>query len=100
MVFETNFKIIHISILQIFVYILERVKKVLFEFEQEYKFETILYKILKGVVMKLTKEEKEKLMELMLIVEAKDFEIKKLKEEILEVNEEIEKLKKELEEDE
>jgi hypothetical protein len=39
-------------------------------------------------------------MELMLIVEAKDFEIKKLKEEILEVNEEIEKLKKELEEDE
>jgi hypothetical protein len=47
MVFETNFKIIHISILQIFVYILERVKKVLFEFGQEYKFETILYKILK-----------------------------------------------------
>ena len=42
MVFETNFKIIHISILQIFVYILERVKKVLFEFGQEYKFETIL----------------------------------------------------------
>jgi hypothetical protein len=39
-------------------------------------------------------------MELMSIVESKDFEIKKLKEEILEVNEEIEKLKKELEEDE
>lgn len=36
----------------------------------------------------------------MSIVESKDFEIKKLKEEILEVNEEIEKLKKELEEDE
>jgi hypothetical protein len=50
--------------------------------------------------MKLTKEVKEKLMELMSIVESKDFEIKKLKEEILEVNEEIEKLKKELEEDE
>ena len=49
--------------------------------------------------MKLTKEEKEKLIELMSIVEAKDFEIKKLKEEILEVNEEIEKLKKELEEE-
>lgn len=56
--------------------------------------------LFKGSFERVTKEEKEKLMELMSIVEAKDFEIKKLKEEILEVNEEIEKLKKELEEDE
>ena len=54
MVFETNFKIIHISILQIFVYILERVKKVLFEFGQEYKFENILYEILKDYEKNIT----------------------------------------------
>ena len=61
MVFETNFKIIHISILQIFVYILERVKKVLFEFGQEYKFETILYKILKRSCYEINKRRKRKI---------------------------------------
>ncbi len=61
MVFETNFKIIHISILQIFVYILERVKKVLFEFGQEYKFETILYKILKRSCYEINKRGKRKI---------------------------------------
>ena len=61
MVFETNFKIIHISILQIFVYILERVKKVLFEFGQEYKFKTILYKILKRGCYEINKRGKRKI---------------------------------------
>lgn len=61
MVFETNFKIIHISILQIFVYILERVKKVLFEFGQEYKFKTILYKILKSSCYEINKRGKRKI---------------------------------------
>ena len=61
MVFETNFKIIHISILQIFVYILERVKKVLFEFGQEYKFETILDKILKRSCYEINKRRKRKI---------------------------------------
>jgi hypothetical protein len=61
MVFETNFKIIHISILQIFVYILERVKKVLFEFGQEYKFETILDKILKRSCYEINKRGKRKI---------------------------------------
>mgnify|MGYP003435791835 FL=1 len=61
MVFETNFKIIHISILQIFVYILERVKKVLFEFGQEYKFKTILYKILKRSCYEINKRGKRKI---------------------------------------
>ena len=61
MVFETNFKIIHISILQIFVYILERVKKVLFEFGQEYKFETILDKMLKRSCYEINKRGKRKI---------------------------------------
>ena len=61
MVFETNFKIIHISKLQIFVYILEREKKVLFEIGQEYKFETILDKILKRSCYEINKRGKRKI---------------------------------------
>ena len=47
--------------MQIFVYILERVKKVLFEFGQEYKFETILYKILKRSCYEINKRGKRKI---------------------------------------
>ena len=72
----------------------------LFEFGQEYKFKTILYKILKRSCYEINKRGKRKINGAYADSWSKRFWIKKLKEEILEVNEEIEKLKKELEEDE